>query len=61
MSMFYVIVRINGDYWNKLNSLVGLVNGEEMWCISCNAGILFVTDFSVQGLMKLAVLQRIQT
>jgi hypothetical protein len=59
--MFYVILRINGDYWNKLNSLVGLGNGEEMWCVFCNAGIKFMTNFSVQGLMKLAVLQRIQT
>jgi len=58
--MFYVILRINGDCWNKLNSLVGLGNGEEM-CIFCNSGIKFVTNFSVQGLMKLAVLQRIQT
>jgi len=59
--MFYVILRINGDYWNKLNSLVDLANGEEMWCIFCNAGIKFLTNFSFQGLMKLAVLQRIQT
>jgi hypothetical protein len=56
-----VILRINGDCWNKLISLVGLGNGEEMWCIFCNAGIKFVINFIVQGLMKLAVLQRIQT
>jgi hypothetical protein len=55
----------------KLNSIVGLgngqemwcilCNGQEMWCILCNVGIKFVTDLSVQELMKLAVLQRIQT
>jgi hypothetical protein len=45
MSVFYVILRINGDCWNKLNSLVD----EEEMCILCNSGIKFVTNFSVQG------------
>jgi hypothetical protein len=58
--MSYVILRINGDYFNTLNSHVGFGNREEMWYIFCKAGIKFVTNFAVQALLKLAVLHRIQ-
>jgi hypothetical protein len=55
-----VILGINGDYLNTLISLVGFGNGEELWYIFCKAGIKSVTNFTVQALMKLAVLYRMQ-
>jgi hypothetical protein len=55
----YVVLRINGDYLNTLISLVGFGNGEEMWYIFCKMGIKFVTNFTAQALLKLAVLHRV--